>query len=187
MKRLRVLIATGLAVLVLVIGLTLRDWQRTMDLTESSEPQGPNLVMEGIQARGFSTEGRPEYWLRALAANRYDGNPPYTLLSMPWLEVREENRHWVANGQRGRVEGDNERLVLQGRVNGRRLSPPEPPLALETEELRYTPDNGELIAPGPVRIEHEGGHTRAGSMRGRRTEDRLELLEGVETRYVPPS
>ncbi len=186
MKRLRVLITTGLALLVLAVGLTLRDWRNTMDLAETSEPQGPSLIMEGVLARGFSEEGLPEYRLRALAANRYDQPSPHTLLAMPWLELRQGEQRWQINAEHGRVEGDNERIVLRGQVHGRRLVP-QPPLELETGQLRYTPSSGEVVAPGRVLIKHEGGSTRAGSLRGLVREDRVELLEGVETHYVPAS
>lgn len=186
MKRLRVLITTGLALLVLAVGLTLRDWQQAMDLTETAEPRGPALIMEAVRAQGFNDNGHPEYWLRALAANRYDQPSPHTLLAMPWLELSQEGQRWQVNAEHGRVEGDNERIVLRGRVHGRRLAP-QPPLELETGQLRYTPSSGEVVAPGEVLIRHEGGNTRAGSLRGRIPAERVELRGGVETHYVPPS
>ena len=186
MKRLRVLITTGLAVLVLALGLTLRDWQQAMDLAQSEEPQGPTLVMEDVRAQGFNANGNPEYWLRALAANRYDRPSPHTLMTMPWLELSEGGQHWQVNAEHGRVEGDNDFIVLRGRVHGRRLGT-QPSLELETEELRYTPASGEVLAPDKVLIRHQGGSTRAGSLHGRVPAERVELRGGVETRYVPPS
>ncbi|GEM_PF-2440564 len=187
MKRLRVLITTGLALLVLALGLTLRDWQQAMDLARSPEPRGPALIMENVRARGFNDQGTPEYWLRALAANRYDQPSPHTLLAMPWLELSQSEQRWQINADHGRVEGENERIVLRGEVQGRRLVPPQPSMELETGQLRYTPSSGEVVAPGNVLIRHEGGSTRAGSLHGRIPDDRVELRGGVETRYVPPS
>ncbi len=186
MKRLRVLITTGLALLVLAVGLTLRDWEQAVDLAELTEPQGPSLIMEGVRAQGFNDNGRPEYRLRALAANRYDQPGPHTLMAMPWLELDQGGQRWHLNAERARLNGDTERIVLRGKVYGRRLVP-RPPLELETGQLRYTPSSGEVVAPGDVLIRHEGGSTRAGSLRGRLPVERVELRGGVETRYVPPS
>lgn len=186
MKRLRVLITTGLALLVLAVGLTLRDWQQAMELTDTAEAQGPALIMENVRARGFNENGTPEYWLRALAANRYDQPSPHTLLAMPWMELSQGEQRWRINAEHGRVEGDNELIVLRGRVHGQRLVP-QPPLELETGQLRYTPSSGKIVAPGEVFIRHEGGSTRAGSLQGRIPADRVKLRGGVETRYVPPS
>lgn len=186
MKRLRVLVTTGLALLVLAVGLTLRDWEQAMDLAESTEPRGPSLVMEAVEARGFNDQGRPEYRLRALAANRYDDPKTHTLMAMPALEISNGDERWQVNAEHGRVEGSNERIVLRDKVYGRRLVP-RPPMELETGQLRYTPSSGEVVAPGDVLIRHEGSSTRAGSLRGRMTTNRVELRGGVETRYVPAS
>lgn len=186
MKRLRVLVTTGLALLVLAVGLTLRDWEQAMDLAESTEPRGPSLVMEAVQARGFNDQGRPEYRLRALAASRYVRPRPHTLMTMPWLELDQDGQRWQINAEHARVTGENERIVLQDKVYGRRLDP-RPRLELETGRLRYTPSSGEVVAPGEVLIRHQGGSTRAGSLHGRLPADRVELRGGVETRYVPPS
>jgi len=119
MKRLRVLITTGVALLVLAVGLTLRDWERAMELAETPEPQGPALIMENVRAQGFNDNGSPEYWLRALAANRYDEPEPHTLLAMPWLELTQGQQRWQINAEQGRVEGENEHIVLRGKVHGR--------------------------------------------------------------------
>lgn len=184
MKRTRTLITLAIALVALTIGLTLSQWQDAVDLNPAPAPTGPALVLTGVQAQGFNEQGQPTYWLRALAISRYETKPPKTLLSMPWLEVHDGERQWVFTALRGRVKGQNERIMLDGRVRGYSLNSQ---LKIETQRLLYWPESGRVKAPHSVLIHHPGGHTRAGGMQAVVPEGRVKLTGGVTTYYVPAS
>lgn len=185
MKRRGLLSTTGLVLIALVIGLTLHEWEGAVPLDRKQAPSGPELVMEGVQAHSFNDQGRLHYRLDALVLSRYEEQPPRTLMSVPTLELHDDDTVWHIQSLEGLIEGDNQVIRLDGEVSAHRQG--QPPLALETETIQYRPEQQQLSAPGDVLIRHQGGSTRAGALEGNLGTGRLELRQNVESRYAPAS
>lgn len=184
MKRQGLLSTTGLFLIVLIIGLTLHEWEDRVPLREDDEPRGPALVVEGAEAHSFSDAGQLSYRLTAERLTRFEKSLR-TEMTAPRVEVIESGGSWTATADSGIVEGPDNNLLLAGNVSAERLG--ERPLRLTTDRLRYHPAGDRVQAPETVVIQHPGGETRAGHLEADIATGVLTLGGRVESRYEVPA
>lgn len=184
MRRQGLLSTTGLVLMVLIIGLTLHEWEDEVPLRDTGEPTGPALVVEGARARSFGEDGQLRYSLRAEHLERFE-DEARTELRAPDVEMMQGAQHWRVNAEEGTVTGAANDLALRGQVHAERLQ--GSPLSLDTGELHYFPDQNRMTAPHGAVIRHPGGSTRAGHLEADIGSGILTLGEQVESRYEVPA
>lgn len=184
MKRQGLLSTTGLALIVLIIGLTLHEWEDQVPLGEEREPRGPALVVEGARAHSFNEHGALRYRLIAESLNRFE-KQQRTDMTAPRVEVFQTDQRWTVNADTGVLEGPDNDLLLRGNVQAVRHDGET--LRLTTTTLNYLPSRNLVRAPQAVLIEHVGGTTRAGRLEADIGTGTLMLENRVESRYEAPA
>lgn len=184
MRRQGLLSTTGLALIALIIGLTLHEWEDQVPLGDNTEPTGPALVVEGAEAHSFSETGELSYRLTAERLSRFE-DIQRTEMTAPRVEVIRTDQHWTVTADNGLLEGPDNDLLLAGNVRAERHG--GEPLLLTTPRLRYFPSSERVEAPEHVVIHHPGGETRAGHLQADIGTGILTLGGRVESHYEVPA
>lgn len=184
MRRQGLLSTTGLILIVLIIGLTMHEWEDQVPLRDTGAPEGPALVVEGARARSFGEDGQLRYTLQAARLERFE-DQARTELRSPDVEMIQGAQRWRVRADEGTVTGPANDLVLRGGVHAERLQ--GSPLSLDTGKLHYLPDHNRVKAPHGAVIRHPGGRTRAGYLEADIGSGILTLGEQVESRYEVPA
>ncbi|MCC1495222.1 LPS export ABC transporter periplasmic protein LptC [Alcanivorax sp. 1008] len=141
----------------------------------------PDIVLKGANLSTFDEQGKIQY--RVLAERiEHSEFTSRTLLDAPQLELHGGGQYWQVNAGHGEVDQKNRTLLLYDAVEARLDGPSA--VLLNTDRLLYHVREQRLELPGAVEIRHPGGQTRAGKLDADVAAGRLNMGQGVETRYV---
>lgn len=170
------ILVVGLLVLMLLNEL---DHVRVKPDTDSSN--APDIILTGANLSTYDEAGNLQYRVTASHIEHLE-RAGATLLDEPRLELHTSRETWQVSAGSGKADQDNRSLLLEGNVEARLDGPSA--VVLKTARLLYHVREQRLELPEAVDISHPGGRTRAGALNADIAAGKLNMQQGVETRYA---
>jgi lipopolysaccharide export system protein LptC len=140
-----------------------------------------DIVLKGANLSTFDEHGNVQYRVIAerIEHREFSG---LSLLEQPQLQLHTSKESWQVSAQHGEVDQNSRTLLLYDAVEAS-LSGPSA-VQINTAKLLYHVREQRLELPGAVEVSHPGGRTKAGQLDADVAAGRLNMRQGVETRYV---
>lgn len=143
----------------------------------------PDYFIRGLNSTVTDKNGKPSHQLQAESLVHYPDDD-VTELKHPDITVLgdEKASRWHATARQGKVEGKNNRILLQGDVNLHQSGDGE--LLLQTESLRIDSARHYAETDAPVTLHSAGTKLQGTGMKAYGDEQRLQLLSDVRGKYA---
>lgn len=169
---------------ILMVGLLTLMLLNELDHIEVSpevDSNAADIVLKGADLSTFDEQGHIQY---RVIAERIEHRElaALSLLEQPQLQLHTSKEYWQVSAAHGEVDQNNRTLLLYDAVEARLdgLSA----IQINTAKLLYHVREQRLELPGAVEVSHPGGRTKAGQLDADVAAGRLNMRQGVETRYV---
>lgn len=150
-------------------------------------PRQVDYYVTGMDATRMTPAGVPAHRLRASQLRHFTDDDT-TEFSEPRLTVFQGERPpWQVESERAWLSGDGSLLLLQGAVAiDRAGDATDPPVRIETRDMRVRPNEDYAETDEPVRVVSDKHRVDAVGMQAwMRPPSRLKLLSQVHGTYVP--
>jgi len=173
------------AVLALVAAAAGNWW---LNRTVRPEPEPPpevdgriDYALEDFTATFFDSQGQPSLRVTGPSLN-HDAVTRRARLATPEFAIEPNTRGWTGRADRGVVDRDARRLVLEGSVRMQR--PHERgAVTVTSERLEYDDRAATVHSPGPARVEQAGNELTGGTLTVWIDDQRLELTRDAQAIY----
>lgn len=171
----------GILVVGLLVLMLLNELDHVRVKPETDSSNAPDIILTGASLSTYDEAGNLQYRVTASHIEHLE-RAGATLLDEPRLELHTSRETWQVSAGSGKVDQDNRSLLLEGNVEARLDGPSA--VVLKTARLLYHVREQRLELPEAVDIRHPGGHTRAGTLNADIAAGKLNMQQGVETRYA---
>ncbi len=176
--------------LLVVLVLALLSWwfQRQESVQVTGAPRDAHVVdyaIRDFEMMAMDDNGRPLHRMRAVSMVHYADDNSAEVQQPQLLIYRTVGEHWQLEAEQALLHQDGNEILLQGRVQMRRLDAAEQvTLELVTRDLMIHNDQQRAETAAAVEIRESHGITRAQGLKIDLKAGRMELLSAVRGEYV---
>ena len=173
-----------LALTVVGLRLLLNSWQPERGTREERLSVRLDYAFDDVVYTELNANGKP--FIRLTTPHlTHDPSRALTLAEQPRLLVQQPDRDWHISAAQGQWDRHSEALLFRGSVMIASARA-QPPLQLETDQLRYYAQNRDVVADGAVRIQRDRAVATGTGLNGNLLSGEYRLLHDVEITINAP-
>gem|GEM_PF-211612 len=168
--------------------LILRHLQPDLFASHPTARHVPDFYMENFVTTTMDENGLPKRRVEAEYMAHFPDTDTHEFQRPDMLIYRPQGSPWHVQSERGWLSSSGDVMLLLGKVHIWRNAQEQAggkALDVRTEDLRVLPDREYGETDKPVKITTPGSTTTGTGMRANLAENRLEVLNDVQTHYKP--